>query len=103
RVQAGRLRRSLERYYLLSSDADSIRIELPKGSYAPVFLETNEMPAARFARAENGQGWPTVMVHAFTPGCARDEAFATQLREELTAELCRYGIVHVARPGDANL
>src|SRR6476620_11285111 len=40
RVQAGRLRRSLERYYLLSGDAHAIRIELPKGSYAPVFLET---------------------------------------------------------------
>ena len=38
-VQAGRLRRSLERYYLLSSDLDSIRIELPKGSYAPVFVD----------------------------------------------------------------
>ena len=44
RVQAGRLRRSLERYYLLSGDADSMRIELTKGSYAPVFVETS-MPA----------------------------------------------------------
>ena len=35
RVQAGRLRRSLERYYLLSGEPDFIRIELPKGSYAP--------------------------------------------------------------------
>src|SRR4030095_4580741 len=29
RVQAGRLRRSLERYYLLSGELDSISIELP--------------------------------------------------------------------------
>ena len=38
RVQAGRLRRSLERYYLLSGNLDALRIELPKGSYAPVFV-----------------------------------------------------------------
>ncbi len=42
RVQAGRLRRSLERYYLLSGDIDAIRIELPKGSYAPVFVDTTD-------------------------------------------------------------
>src|SRR5678815_4080595 len=53
RVQAGRLRRSLERYYLLSGESNSIRIELPKGSYAPVFVETTEMPAPRAARAES--------------------------------------------------
>src|SRR3954469_8323966 len=45
RVQAGRLRRSLERYYLLAGDADSIRIELPKGCYAPAFVENCEMPS----------------------------------------------------------
>ncbi len=100
RVQAGRLRRSLERYYLLSGDTNSIRIQLPKGSYAPVFVETAEMPATRVAAAESPYNWPTVVVHPFTPDTARDEAACTQLREELTAELCRYGIVHVTRPGD---
>lgn len=38
RVQAGRLRRSLERYYLLSGESQTLRIELPKGRYAPVFV-----------------------------------------------------------------
>ena len=32
RVQAGRLRRSLERYYLLTGNHSVVRIELPKGS-----------------------------------------------------------------------
>ena len=103
RVQAGRLRRSLERYYLLSGEADAIRIELPKGSYAPVFVEAADMPATRVARTENAHDWPTVVVHAFLADSPRDAGFAVQLREELTAELCRYGIVHVARPGDVNL
>ncbi len=101
RVQAGRLRRSLERYYLLSGDSDSLRIELPKGSYAPVFTETSDMPAQSSVRGNRAQDWPTVVVFPVTSQAGRDTAAATQLREELTAELCRYGIVHVARERDA--
>ena len=36
RIQAVRLRRSLERYYLLSGGHDPVRIELPRGGYIPV-------------------------------------------------------------------
>src|SRR3546814_649501 len=37
RIEAGRLRRSLERYYLVAGAADPIRIDIPKGAYVPVF------------------------------------------------------------------
>ena len=37
RVQAGRLRRALERYYRLPGQMHPVSIELPKGSYTPVF------------------------------------------------------------------
>jgi len=37
RVVAGKLRRSLELYYALHGASDSIFIEMPKGSYCPVF------------------------------------------------------------------
>ena len=37
RVHAGRLRRRLERYYLTDGVDDEIRIDIPKGGYAPVF------------------------------------------------------------------
>jgi adenylate cyclase len=102
RVQAGRLRRSLERYYLLSGDGDFIRIELPKGSYAPVFQETCEKSAPRMTVIEPASTWPTVVVYPFGLHSSHEEAAATQAREELTAELGRYGIVHVARPGDSS-
>jgi TolB-like protein len=101
RVQAGRLRRSLERYYLLSGDLDSMRIELPKGSYAPMFVETSEM--SQQSAPVHHQVWPTVVVFPFSTPSGREAADAAQLREELTAELCRYGIVHVARQRDAQL
>jgi adenylate cyclase len=100
RVQAGRLRRSLERYYLLSGDADSMRIELTKGSYAPVFVEISVMPAQTSSNATSAQEWPTVVVFPFAPQSGDDAAAATSLREEMTAELCRYGIVHVTRQRD---
>jgi tetratricopeptide (TPR) repeat protein len=100
RVQAGRLRRSLERYYLLSGDVDSMRIELPKGSYAPVFVETSDMPAPGSSSGVRAQEWPTVVVFPFAVQPGREAGGATLLREELTAELCRHGIVHVTRPRD---
>ena len=97
RVQAGRLRRSLERYYLLSGDTDAIRIELPKGSYAPVFVETPDFPAPPLSMSQPAQTWPTVIVHPFEAQGARNATLATPLKEELAAELCRYGMVHVTR------
>lgn len=37
RIEAGRLRRALERYYLVAGHTDPIRIDIPKGGYVPVF------------------------------------------------------------------
>ncbi|WP_425351448.1 adenylate cyclase [Rhizobium phaseoli] len=38
RIEAGRLRRVLERYYLVAGQHDPIRIDIPKGGYAPSFV-----------------------------------------------------------------
>lgn len=37
RIEAGRLRRAIERYYLVAGQTDPIRIDIPKGGYVPVF------------------------------------------------------------------
>ncbi|MBB3657663.1 TolB-like protein [Rhizobium sp. BK650] len=37
RIEAGRIRRALERYYLVCGQDDLIRITIPKGGYAPHF------------------------------------------------------------------
>jgi adenylate cyclase len=102
RVQAGRLRRSLERYYLLCSERESIRIELPKGSYAPMFIENREVSVPNASATPSADEWPTVVVYPFAVLTASDTASTVQLCDELTAELCRYGIVHVARPMDSS-
>ena len=37
RIEAGRVRRSLERYYLVAGAEDPVRIEIPRGTYVPNF------------------------------------------------------------------
>ncbi|KQY22529.1 hypothetical protein [Rhizobium sp. Root482] len=37
RIEAGHLRRFIERYYLVAGQHDPIRIDIPKGGYVPVF------------------------------------------------------------------
>ena len=43
RIVAGRMRRSLEHYYLTSGRNDPLHIRIPKGSYVPVFEEADGM------------------------------------------------------------
>jgi adenylate cyclase len=45
RIEAGRLRRALERYYLLSGKNDPVSIDIPKGGYVPSF-DRREAPIA---------------------------------------------------------
>jgi len=41
RIGAGRLRRTLERYYLLVGQDDPVRMDIPKGGYVPTFVWNN--------------------------------------------------------------
>jgi TolB-like protein len=114
RIQAGRLRRSLERYYLLAGKEDPVRMELPKGSYVPIFrtvaaeggsarlVEAAAAPAAPAARAKTEDGWPSVVVRGFEATGAASEVGepALDLSEELALELGRYRTVRVLRQND---
>jgi TolB-like protein/Tfp pilus assembly protein PilF len=59
RIEASRLRRSLERYYLKAGQSDPIRIDIPKWSYVPSF---QRVPSTRdegeTPRLERGQEPP---------------------------------------------
>lgn len=48
RVEAGRLRRALDRYYAGPGQADTVVIELPRGSYVPAFRQ--RVPAQSVSR-----------------------------------------------------
>lgn len=63
RMEAGRLRRALERFYLLEGDAVSLRIAMPKGGYIPEFRQ------ARSDEQQAGEtttiGTPSIFVAPF--------------------------------------
>ncbi|MEJ5020996.1 adenylate cyclase [Ochrobactrum vermis] len=69
RIEAGRLRRLIERYYLIAGQNDPIRIDIPKGGYVPTFTwndapteetanEPNEALIARQSFAVRRPCWP---------------------------------------------
>jgi adenylate cyclase len=102
RIQAGRLRRSLERYYLLAGVADPVRIELPRGTYMPVARWRAEAgTGAAGGRAEwapaDPEGWPSVVVWGFEtdPPTGELGAAASRLKDQLCVELGHYGDVRV--------
>jgi adenylate cyclase len=104
RIQAVRLRRSLERYYLLSGSDDSVRIELPRGGYVPVLrwatpAERRTLhPTPGLRPGHDRDDWPVVVVRGFD-AAAQNARPAALLREELATELGRYLDVHVVLGG----
>lgn len=46
RIEAGRLRRALERYYLVAGFDDDILIDIPKGGYRPTFTRRDTKSTA---------------------------------------------------------
>ena len=103
RIQAGRLRRSLERYYLMAGAGDPVRIELPRGSY---------VAALRWAAPAEGpppgkpalvvDDWPCVVLLPVETAPANPglDALAARFRDQLVLELGRYRDVRVVVASD---
>ena len=91
RIQAGRLRRAMERYYLVAGGRDPVHIDIPKGGYVPVFSEgpvSGLEPAAgqREAGAAGPASWPRILVLPFDD-LTGDPEFAF-FGPGLTTDLC---------------
>lgn len=52
RIEAGKLRRDLETYYLKSGRLNPVRIELPRGAYDPIFRRQQVAPEAEAGAPE---------------------------------------------------
>ncbi|MCH7229110.1 hypothetical protein [Haloferula sp. A504] len=101
RMQAGRVRRSLEHYYLTAGAADSVSIELPKGSYVPVFgfreTAAEEPSPGALSDAAEMDSWPTLLVAPLRNLTGREDAefIAQGLASDLAAELSHETAVQV--------
>jgi TolB-like protein len=102
-IQANKLRRALEHYYLTAGNKDPVRIEIPKGSYVPNFIEQagehsasahpgNEYDVTRFVGA-----WPAVVIRAFQnlTGEPDLDFIAVGLATELATEITRFQDIRV--------
>ena len=99
RIQAGRLRRSLDIYYLTEGKNDPVRISILKGSYKPVFLRhkdpdpkiTTGAPVPDQEEISPLTG-PSISVLPFKnlTGSSEREFFVQGFSEELTQELTHY-------------
>lgn len=97
RVEAGRLRRALEHYYLTAGKNDPVRIHISKGSYVPTFRAVRISPAGENSSTlEQADRAPSIVPSiAVMPlingtGDKKQDYFTDGLTEELTSELARY-------------
>ncbi len=84
RLEAGRLRRSLEHYYLTAGRNDAIRIVVPKGGYVPHFEPTGltpkeEPPAPQPSPSSADSPAPSAMEDASRRWPAKQPLFAAGL------------------------
>jgi adenylate cyclase len=104
RILAGRLRRALEQYYGAQGESDGVVIDVPKGSYVPVFRTDSKqvgvgvvIPGVRQKLILTLPSGPSVAVRPLLnlTGDRKQEYFTEGLAEELTSELARYQDVRV--------
>ncbi len=109
-IQANKLRRALERYYLVAGQTDPIRIDIPKGTYVPVFQQTGApivekaLEKSRKIGPALASAWPTIVVQSLEnlTGNRDLEYMGIGIATEIALELTRYQEIRVLRqtPGE---
>ncbi len=104
-IHANKLRRALERYYLIAGRNDPIRIDIPKGTYVPNFtrqaaVDPDAPPSGAELGADGEDLWPSLLIQPFknlTADPAKDHlgiGFST----ELAVEVARFQEIKVLFP-----
>jgi len=110
-IQANRLRRALERYYLVAGQQDPIHIDIPKGTYVPVFTEQIQPPENTAAAVERQpdirtqDSWPTLLIRQFKnlTGKPERDFIGMGLSMELATEISRFDETNVLFPRDGQI
>lgn len=111
-VEAGRLRRALEHYYLSGGRNNALRIEIPKGTYVPSFLEnkvgSENVPLIETAIDQQNDldlstpkfSGPGIAVIVFDSLSKEDgqDFFATGISAQLVANLAQFKYFVVVGP-----
>jgi len=104
-IQANKLRRTLELYYLTKGTEDPFRIEIPKGSYVPIFHEERQEEDDSVAMDERRidermDSWPSLLVLALEnlTGDPSKDFVGTGLANELATEIAHYNEIKVLYP-----
>ena len=102
-IQANKLRRALERYYLVAGQQDPVRIDIPKGTYVPTFCEQTGVESDRTSSISKGSeirfegSWPSVLIRTFMnlTGDPELNYLTVGLATELSMEITRYQDIRV--------
>jgi len=95
RIEAGRLRRSLELYYLTAGTHDRVRLEIPRGTYVPTFITGSAAAAARMVPApragDGARTRPVILVLDFAEdGAGTGAGLARGLTRQVVIGLTRF-------------
>lgn len=101
-IQANKLRRALERYYLVAGQNDPLLIDIPMGTYVPTFQQQNRMEGGSVSKDESEPfgftgAWPTILVRPFLNLTGDEELdyMGIGLATELATEITRYREIRV--------
>ncbi len=101
-IQANKLRRALERYYLVAGQNDPIRVDIPKGTYVPIFLPQGDRSMATPFQQHSGKTdgdmvWPGLVVQNFAnlTGDPEFDHVGIAIASEVALEITRYQEIRV--------
>jgi adenylate cyclase len=98
RIEAGKLRRALERYYLRKIGQNPVRIAIPKGTNVPAFHEQIRLEPGKKSKAEEAsevsfdRSWPSVLVRPFQnlTGNSSKNYLGLGLAAEISSEISSF-------------
>lgn len=96
RIEAVKLRKALDHYYLTSGSIDPVIIKIPKGQYRPAFEPNTVSRNSGEQLTQPESVWPVLGIRAFSGSdTPRAAVFRDGFPEELGLELARFGHIRV--------